>query len=372
MFLFEDFTYDESWAATHYGDSFHHTNWYLEGIINDWQYMQSLPNKDDIKRFHFAVSRMNLNGISDNNIFKITISEHIYNEPDPPFRQDQVDYLTNKLSILGDAVKIIIPSVSGMMVIQYFIEKDEYRWNKEHKRVQDKEDAVNSIQIPEPSIDCWLEMLNDFNYGKNPRVIFKKAKTLDELLEKLVIAIKLQWYGATNAISHQMHRFLKSDIVNKNNPLDNTYDAAYKFALTYEIPEIIQEIMEGDKEGFKHIGPIPTKGKYLANKLDDNEYVRKYWIKPHRKQYSYDPILYAYVELTNDKSGYIVITQPSLYHLKIYKTIEIVKGSVVTKDENMIGEDKYWSVFNKGRSNHVLNDTIDLYLDEIIQNIYNN
>ena len=51
MFLFEDFTYDESWAAVHYGDSFHHTTWYLEGIINDWQYMQSLPNKDDIKYF---------------------------------------------------------------------------------------------------------------------------------------------------------------------------------------------------------------------------------------------------------------------------------------------------------------------------------
>jgi len=154
MFLFENFKYDESWAIVHYGDSYKHNDWYLDGIISDYKFKQSLP-KEDIERFNFSVSRYR--EIPDiNNLYKISYAVHYAWKPDPPFKQDQIDYLTNKLSILGDAVKIIIPHYNASMIIQYFIEKDEYRWNREHARVEAKENAVNAIQIPEPTEKSWL------------------------------------------------------------------------------------------------------------------------------------------------------------------------------------------------------------------------
>lgn len=369
MFLFEDFKYNEAWAIVHYGESYKHNNWYLDGIINDYKFKQSLP-KEDIERFNFSVTRYT--EIPDvNNLYKISYAVHYAYKPDPPFKQDQIDYLTNKLSILGDAVKIIIPHYQGSMIIQYFIEKDEYRWNKEHARVEAKENAVNAITIPEPTEKSWLQMLEAYNFGKNPRMIFKKIKTLDELLEKLVIAIKIDWRPAISALHSKMYTFLKSDTVNKNNPLDNTYDAAYKYALAYNTPEYIQELMDDTNDALKHSGSIPTKAKHFAELLDHNNLVKNYSIKQYRKDDAYDIIMVANVELVNGNKAYITIQHPNLYILRMYKNIEFKNGYINTKYEDKIGKD-YFSLPNKNRTNHVLNDTLDSFLDEyIIQDIYN-
>ena len=90
------------------------------------------------------------------------------------------DNFVNKLSILGDAVHIIDDNYNDgkAIAITYDISKDEYRWNLVHKQIKDREDklnnAVNKIEISEPSLDAWSFMLKSFYDGKNPRVIFKK------------------------------------------------------------------------------------------------------------------------------------------------------------------------------------------------------
>ena len=364
MFLFEEFTYDEEWAKKNYGESFIHNNWYLDGIINDYKFKASLP-KEDIERFNFSVSRYT--GIPDvKNLYKISYAVHYAWKPDEPFKQDQIDYLTNKLSILGDAVKIIVPHYEATMIIQYFIEKDEYRWNREQAKVKAREEAENEIVIPEPSEKSWLEMIDAFTYAKNPRIIFKKVKTLNELLEKLIIAYKLKWPGAVNGIHSQLIKFLKTDSANQNNPYDNTKRVAFRYAQKYEIPEYIQELLDDLSIGSKNIGAIPTKGKHIAEKLDTCDLVKKYSIKV----YSDTIFMVINLQLTNGNEAHITISKPNLYLIRIYKDIEIKDRYVYPKYETKIGRD-YFSLPNRNRSNHVLNDTFDAYFDYIINDIQN-
>ena len=79
-------------------------------------------------------------------------------------------------------------------------------------------------------------------------------KGINELLEKLVIAFKLKWRAAARALKSKIYSFLHSDVVNKDNQINNTYEAAYKYSLTYSIPEYIEEMLNDVHDIFKQIG----------------------------------------------------------------------------------------------------------------------
>ena len=49
----------------------------------------------------------------------------------------------------------------------------------------------------------------------------------------------------------------------------------------------------------------------------------------------------------------------------MYKNIEVDKESVYVNSRDKIGSD-YFSLPNRTRSNHVLNDTLDAFLNDII------
>jgi len=97
---------------------------------------------------------------------------------------------------LGDAIKIISTNYNGHILVSYDIEKDEYRWNLAHQRIQEHEDQINAINIAEPNIEDWLFMLDSYYNQKNPRLIFKKINDNDKLIRLYVIACKLDWNAA--------------------------------------------------------------------------------------------------------------------------------------------------------------------------------
>lgn len=375
MFLFENFIYDDEWAKKNYGESYKHNNWYLESFLKDDEYyklLKTLPENEK-DRFNFAVNKFYMPNSDSNNFYKIGYGIHYAWKPDPPFQQDQIDFIKRKLSVLGDAVKIIIPHINASMIIQYFIEKDEYRWNKEHARIKNHEDKLSVIEIPEPTLENWLWMINMMTLKKNPRLIFKKFKEdLNQQLEYLVIAYKLKWPGAVNVISRQLyHCFGDGRLVSDNTSQAELYvEATKKYVKTYEIPEEIQEVLDDFNMGSKCTVAVPTKAKYIAEQLDKCKDIKKYSISQYRQSYEYDIILVIYVELTNGNKAYITVSHPNLYMINIYKNIKIEKGSVEVKNEDHIGH-TYFSMVNRKRSNHVLNDTFDDFLDHMIETIKN-
>ena len=89
------------------------------------------------------------------------------------------DYIKNKDLSIDDNY-----NDGKAIAITYDISKDEYRWNLVHKQIKDREDklnnAINQIEISEPSLDAWSFMLKSFYDGKNPKLIFKKySRNLD-------------------------------------------------------------------------------------------------------------------------------------------------------------------------------------------------
>lgn len=362
MFLFEEFTYSQEWAEKYYGDSLKHNNWYLEGIITDWDYLKTVP-KEDIDRFHFAVNRYKLPDSNINNLYQITIFQHIYNQPDPPFKQDQIDYLKDKLSILGDAIKIIIPHYNGSMIIQYFIEKDEYRWNMIQAKVNAKNAAVDAINIQEPTIDAWVWMCDAFYGNKNPRIIFKKFK-LDKLIEFMVIAYKLNWANGIRNIRYCMYHFLKPDTINNNNELDNTCDAIKKYADNYQPDEEIQELLNSFKSGVKNEQNVPTKVKPITNILDTNEKVEKYYVGTNDKWNKYAVMYLIKVETTNGKVGWINLSRYNdhMYELMAYSTDDMHK---------ICREPKTCRLINELQITNTVKDLAQMYTENCINAIYN-
>jgi hypothetical protein len=123
--------------------------------------------------------------------------------------------------------------------------------------------------------------------------------------------------------------------------------------------------MDDTNDALKHSGSIPAKAKHFAELLDHNNLVKNYSIKQYSKDDAYDIIMVANVELVNGNKAYITIQHPNLYILRIYKNIEFKNGYINAKYEDKIGRE-YFSLPNKNRTNHVLNDTLDSFLDEYI------
>jgi len=123
--------------------------------------------------------------------------------------------------------------------------------------------------------------------------------------------------------------------------------------------------MDDTNDALKHSCSIPTKAKHFAELLDHNNLVKNYSIKQYRKDDAYDIIMVAEIELTNGKKAYITISHPNLYIIRMYKNIEVEKGKVYVNNRDKISRD-YFSLPNINRSNHVLNDTLDAFLNEYI------
>ena len=117
---------------------------------------------------------------------------------------DQIEYIIDKLSILGDAIKILSKKHNDgySILISYDVTKDEYRWNKAHdyedKKEKDINDAVNELSQHNPSLEKWIFMLDSLYNKKSVRRSFKKIKELDDIIDHIIIGYYINYPEAVN------------------------------------------------------------------------------------------------------------------------------------------------------------------------------
>ena len=255
MFLFESFTYNKEEARKIYGSSFSSAWSWINDVLMDENYISQFNIPEERRHFMFSVNIINMPSNMPTLPFKVLeIHEYGLSENERiPLDKNQKEYIKSKLSLLGDAVQIIDENYNNgkAIAITYDISKDEYRWNLVHKQIKDREDklnnAVSKIEITEPSLDAWIFMLKSFYDGKNPRVIFKKYKgNLDQLMQYLIIAYKLNWSNAVKQINGMLYTcFGDGRWISANDEYAKPYkEAAKRAAKRYEPDEGIQELID--------------------------------------------------------------------------------------------------------------------------------
>ena len=338
MFLFESFIYNEEEAKKLYGSSFRSAWSWIKDVIMDKKYISQFNAPEERRHFMFSVNiiRMPSNmfvfpfEVLEINEYGLAENERI------PLDKEQKDYIKNKLSILGDAVHIIDDNYNDgkAIAITYDISKDEYRWNLVHKQIKDREDklnnAVNQIEISEPSLDAWSFMLKSFYDGKNPKLIFKKySGNLDQLMQYLVVAHKINWDAAVKQINGILYTcFGDGRLIPDNTEQANPYKEAVKRAAErYEPDEDIQELINDYKDYSKNISKqaIPSKIMHICKTLDNNPKVKKY---ENLNGYHYA----INVLLSNEQAGRIYIDNYTSRGIKPEE--EFYTISVATNTQN--------------------------------------
>lgn len=381
MFLFESFTYNEEEAKKLYGLSFRRAQSWIDDVLMDEKYISQFNTPEERRHFMFSVNNISMPASMPTLPFKV-LEIHEYGVVENeriPLDKEQKEYIKNKLSLLGDAVNIIDDNYNDgkAIVITYDISKDEYRWNLVHKQIKDREDklnnAVSKIEISEPPLEAWLFMLKSFYDGKNPRVIFKKYNgNLDQLMQYLIIAHKLNWTAAVKQINGMLYTcFGDGRWITANDEQANPYkEAAKRAAERYEPDEDIQELIDDYKNINKSQKSIPPKAKPIAELLNSDPYIKSFkFVNP--ECYS-DDVFNINIDTADGKNVWIVVRQRQIqysgkpYYLRAYeKRAEIQKqGQTYYKFENEINKHAYVTLI-KNTLKDLLNDYWELLMQDI-------
>ena len=389
MFLFESFIYNEEEAKKLYGSSFRSAWSWIKDVIMDKKYISQFNAPEERRHFMFSVNiiRMPSNmfvfpfEVLEINEYGLAENERI------PLDKEQKDYIKNKLSILGDAVHIVDDNYNDgkAIAITYDISKDEYRWNLVHKQIKDREDklnnAVNKIEISEPSLDSWAFMLKSFYDGKNPRVIFKKySGNLDQLMQYLIVAHKINWDAAVKQINGILYTcFGDGRLIHDNTEQANPYkEAAKRAAERYEPDEDIQELIDDYKGFTKSQKNIPPKAKPIAELLDNDSYIIDYSIYANGRYSDYDPLFEINVNTQDGKNVWIVVKHyGGSYYLAAYQNRILDYGHKIYGDyakyENQINKHTYFNMklgFGRGaKQDATLKNLLDIWWEQLMQDI---
>ena len=389
MFLFESFTYNEEEAKKLYGSSFRSSQSWIESIIIDKKYISQFNTPEERRHFMFSVNTISMPSNIPALPFKVLeIHEYgIVENERIPLDEEQKEYIKKKLNILGDAVHIIDENYNNgkAIAITYDISKDEYRWNFVRNQIKEHEDKLNNtvskIEISEPSLEAWSFMLKSFYNGKNPRIIFKKYRgNLDQLIQYLIIAYKLNWGNAVKQINDMLYTcFGDGRWISDNDEQANPYKEAVKRAAErYEPDEDIQELINDYKSINKSQKNIPPKAKPIAELLDNDSYIIDYSIYAHRQVSQYDPIFEINVSTEDGKNVWIVVKHyDGSYYLEAYQNRILVQNHRIyadyTKYENQINKHIYYNMnFGVGRGSKqdaTLKNVLELWWEYLMQDI---
>ena len=387
MFLFESFAYNEEEAKKIYGSSFSSAWSWIENVVMDEKYISQFNTPEERRHFMFSVNIIRMPSNMSALPFKVLeIHEYGFENERMPLDKEQKEYIKNKLSILGDAVHIVDDNYNDgkAIAITYDISKDEYRWNLVHKQIKDREDklnnAVNQIEISEPSLDSWTFMLKSFYDGKNPRVIFKKySGNLDQLMQYLIVAHKINWDAAVKQINGMLYtcfgdRRLIPDNVDQANPYK---EAAKRAAERYEPDEDIQELIDDYKDISKSQKNIPPKAKPIAELLDNDSYIIDYNIYANGRSSDYDPLFEINVNTQDRKNVWIVVKHYNgSYYLAAYQNRILDYGKIYAdyaKYENQINKHTYFNMKLGGgrgpKQDATLKNLLDIWWEQLMQDI---
>ena len=389
MFLFENFKYNEEEARKIYGDSFRYASSWIDDVLMDEKYISQFNTPEERGHFMFSVNTISMPSNMSTLPFKV-LEIHEYGVAENkriPLDKVQKEYIKKKLSVLGDAVNIVDDNYNDgkAIAITYDISKDEYRWNLVHKQIKDREDklnnAVSKIEISEPSLEAWTFMLKSFYNGKNPRVIFKKYKgNLDQLMQYLIVAHKLNWTAAVKQINDMLYTcFGDGRWITPNDEQANPYkEAAKRAAERYEPDEDIQELIDDYKGITKSQKNIPSKAKPIAELLDNDSYIVDYSIYAHRQNSQHDPLFEINVNTEDGKNVWIVVKHyGGSYYLASYQNRILVQGHKIYADyaeyKNKINKHTYFNMnfgFGRGpKQDATLKNVLDLWWEQLMQDI---
>ena len=388
MFLFESFAYNEEEAKKIYGSSFSSAWSWIEDVVMDEKYISQFNTPEERRHFMFSVNIIRMPSNMSALPFKVLeIHEYGFENERMPLDKEQKEYIKNKLSLLGDAVHIVDDNYNDgkAIAITYDISKDEYRWNLVHKQIKDREDklnnAVNQIEISEPSLDSWTFMLKSFYDGKNPRVIFKKySGNLDQLMQYLIVAHKINWDAAVKQINGILYTcFGDGRLIPDNVDQANPYkEAAKRAAERYEPDEDIQELIDDYKDISKSQKNIPPKAKPIAELLDNDSYIIDYSIYANGRSSDYDPLFEINVNTQDGKNVWIVVKHYNgSYYLAAYQNRILDQGHKIYGDyakyENQINKHTYFNMklgFGRGaKQDATLKNLLDIWWDQLMQDI---
>ena len=386
MFLFESFAYNEEEAKKIYGSSFRSAWSWIEDVVMDEKYISQFNTPEERRHFMFSVNIIRMPSNMSALQFKVLeIHEYGFENERVPLDKEQKDYIKNKLSLLGDAVHIIDDNYNDgkAIAITYDISKDEYRWNLVHKQIKDREDklnnAVNKIEISEPSLDAWSFMLKSFYDGKNPKLIFKKySRNLDQLMQYLVVAHKINWDAAVKQINGMLYTcFGDGRLIPDNTEQVNLYkEAAKREVERYEPDEDIQELIDDYKSFTKSQKNIPPKAKPIAELLDNDSYIIDYSIYANGRSSDYDPLFEINVNTQDGKNVWIVVKHyGGSYYLAAYQN-RINYGKIYAdyaKYENQINKHTYFNMKLGGgreaKQDATLKNLLDIWWEQLMQDI---
>lgn len=389
MFLFESFTYNEEEAKKLYGSSFRSAWSWIEDVVMDENFISQFKTPEERRHFMFSVNTISMPSNMPTLPFKV-LEIHEYGLAENkriPLDKEQKEYIKKKLNVLGDAVYIVDDNYNDgkAIAITYDISKDEYRWNLVHKQIKDHEDKLNNalskIEITEPSLEAWSFMLKSFYDGKNPRIIFKKYRgNLDQLMQYLIIAYKLNWGNAVKQINGMLYTcFGDGRWITANDEQADPYkEAAKRAAERYEPDEDIQDLINDYKGINKSQKNIPPKAKPIAELLDNDSYIVDYNIYAHGRSSQYDPLFEINVNTEDGKNVWIVVKHyGGSYYLAAYQNRILVQNSRIYADyaryENQINKHTYYNMnFNipgRPRQDATLKNVLDTWWEQLMQDI---
>lgn len=264
MFLFENYQYDYKWASEFYED-YYDASKYLGKYLN-----ANSPFSEIRYVIKHAWSSDHINNQYIAKYVKIDGS-------DMPIHKKYFAYMYDKLDSYGTAINIThTAKVSNKIEFKYNIEYDSERWDIEHKKY---EYAFNSDEILNcrPTIDQWIYMFDAKIERKNPNILFRKEKSIENVAAKYIIAIQLNWNDAAQAAFEKISTLLVlPENIEKYSSMFKKFIKCYARQYIIDDQDIINMI-EDFKQGDKHCGEtIPIKNIIFAKQLDNNMLVKKY------------------------------------------------------------------------------------------------
>ena len=324
MFLFERFTYDNSWASQYY-DNFYDGSEYLKKYLNDGytengEFGVTQCHSSDHETYRYKVSYLNKADIFDNR-----------------FPYDAFVYAYNKLKNFGNAITIAPgcrPDEKDGdnqcdIIINYDKEKDEKRWESEHERYI-KAYESDEVQECNPTVEQWIYMITAKMEKKNPSRLFARESNLKSVAGKYIISIKINWQEAEIVLEECLSKLLTNEVYGKYSDKFPSFirilNAYAKFK--YEIDPDIQELIDNINEVDKHVGhnQIPKKYYEIAKKLDQSELVKKY-----EYLYYYDGTFN--IQTINDNLGRIYIDEDERLGKDFFFICLHIKGKHMYEDE---------------------------------------
>lgn len=324
MFLFESFTYDNSWAAKYYEDFYNASTYFANYLNKDY--------KGNTGQF-FVRRCWDVN--HENNRYEITYlnKSDIFVES---FPIDAYKYAYNKINSYDNRAISIISAQDPdnidrdkllKIVFKYDISKDEVRWNKEHDNINAGM-TYGLILDLQPTLETWLYMLDAYHQRKTPdKRMFSKKKGIKDVCAKYIVAVKMGWDDAKDTLMEVISEILETEQYRDRipSPFKKWLDAYANFM--YEPDEDIQELINDYKDYSKNISKqaIPSEIMHICKTLDNNPKVKKY---ENLSGYHYA----INVLLSNEQAGRIYIDNYTSRGLKDEE--EFYTISVETNTQN--------------------------------------